>query len=54
LFRPSVTEEGDAVAFCDISGAVEVVIMCAYLQLLLTHVPRRILLQTSRVPYKTA
>ena len=47
-FFPPLTGNRDAVAFCDISGAIEVVVTCAYLQLLLTHDPARKLLQTSR------
>jgi hypothetical protein len=39
-FFPPLTGNRDAVAFCDISGAVEVVVTCAYLQLLLTHDPK--------------
>ena len=48
-FFPPLTGNKDVVAYCDILGAVEVVVACAYLQLLLTHDPARKLLQTSRL-----
>ena len=46
-FFPPLTGSRDAVAFCDIAEAVEVVVTCAYLQLLLTHDSARTLLETS-------